>query len=343
MKIAVDKNSLGAVDDKNEFIYLFENESLEDLLKTNLHCMQPNYCKFVDINLTDYEIDCIKKAKITDKDCKELPEKVNYKIGVIIPNYNYEHTIEKCLTSILNQTYKNYEIIFVDDMSTDNSVKIARKMATKDFPNGRIKIVELQQKRLNGGARNEAYLHLSDDVDYVYYVDSDDWLLNDNVFEMINNKLQNKPDVLFVGMDSFKDGKLEKCFTPEYKDRYEAIVGWSGSCGKVIKKSLATRQECLYAEGTLKEDKNQHCRICFYMNNFKLLQKPIYVWNQSNSKSVTTIREKVVWGTSTIRHYADTLQLALSINGQDEKIDRLMQERVRTTKQEMDSGGDKQW
>ena len=43
-----------------------------------------------------------------------------YKIGIIIPNYNYEHTIEKCLTSIFKQTYKNYEIIFVDDMSTDN-------------------------------------------------------------------------------------------------------------------------------------------------------------------------------------------------------------------------------
>ena len=90
---------------------------------------------------------------------------------IIVPNYNYEHTIKKCLDSILNQTYTNYEIVFVDDMSTDNSVTIATQMLGKQH-----KVIQLKQKRYNGGARNEAYLHLSDDVDYIYYIDSDDWL-----------------------------------------------------------------------------------------------------------------------------------------------------------------------
>ena len=57
----------------------------------------------------------------------------------------------------------------------------------------------------------------------------------------------------------------------------------------------------------------------------------------------TTIREKVIWGTSTIRHYADTLQLALSVKGQDEKIDKILNDRVKKTKREMETGGDKQW
>jgi glycosyltransferase involved in cell wall biosynthesis len=343
MKIAVDKNSYQvAKKDGNEYVYLFENEPLDELLKTKLHCLEYSRCEFVDINTTNYNVDCIKKCKITDKDWDKLPEKVNYKIGIIIPNYNYEHTIEKCLTSILNQTYTNYEIIFVDDMSTDNSVEIVRQLRNK-YLKKHIEIVQLKQKRLNGGARNEAYLHLSDDVDYVYYVDSDDWLYDENALEEINNKLQTKPDVLFVGMASYKNNKLSTCFIPQYKDKYEAIQGWSGSCGKVIKKSLATRQECLYNEGTLKEDKNQHCKICIYMNDFKLLQKPIYVWNQMNTKSVTTIREKVIWGTSTIRHYADTLQLALSVKGQDPKIDKILEDRVKKTKMEIDSGQDRQW
>lgn len=339
MKIAIDKNSVSvAKKDGNEYIYLFDNEDYRDLLKTGLHCLDYRYCDFVDINLTDYDVECIKKAKPTDKNWDKV-ERKNYKIGIIIPNYNYEHTIEKCLNSIAEQTYKNYEVIFVDDMSTDSSVLKALSFNKKM----NIKIIQLKQKRLNGGARNEAYLHLSPNVDYVYYVDSDDWLYDENVLEKINNKLQTQPDVLFVGMASYKNDKLNTCFIPQYKDKYEAMQGWSGSCGKVIKKSLATRQECLYNEGTLKEDKNQHCKICIYMNNFKLLQEPIYVWNQQNHKSVTTIREKVIWGTSTIRHYADTLQLALSVKGKDPKIDKILEDRVRKTKQEMLEGKDRQW
>ena len=357
MLIAVDKHSKDIVkDNKNEYIYLFENESYKDLVKLNLHCIYYKLCDFADINLTDYKIDCFKKAKKTDKDWDVIPQTIQNKIGIIIPNYNYEHTIEKCLNSIFNQTYKNYEIIFVDDMSTDNSIDIAQTTYLKycakelkgqdpewaELPKN-FKLVRLEQKRYNGGARNEAYLHLSDDVDYVYYVDSDDWLYDKYALENINRKLQKKPDVLFVGMADYKNGKLTTCFTPQYRNRYDAFEGWSGSCGKVIKKSLATRQECLYNEGTLKEDKNQHCRICIYMKSFELLKKPIYVWNRSNHKSTTTIRENIIWGTSTIRHYADTKQLYLSEKGKDVMIDYLMEQRLEKCKQEILDGGDRQW
>jgi len=336
MKVAIDKKSLSVVDNKNEYIYLFDNEPLEELLKLNLHCIQYKKCDYVDVNLTEYDVPCIRKANCND-DWQTI-EKKDYKLGIIIPNYNYEHTIEKCLTSILSQTYENYEIIFVDDCSTDNSVEIAKKYLKSPH-----KIVQLKQKRLNGGARNEAYLYLSDDVDYVYYVDSDDWLQDIYAFEKINNKLQLNVDVLFVGMSCCKNGKISTCFIPQYKDKYEAIEGWSGSCGKVIKKELATMQECLYNEGTLKEDRNQHCKICIYMNTFSLLQEPFYVWNRDNNKSVTTVRDEILWGTSTIRHYADTKQLYLSVKGQDEKIDRYLLKRLRMCKEEVEKNGDKQW
>lgn len=338
MRIAIDKDSLKAYNNEDEFVYLFDDESYEDLLKLNMRCIYYQYCRYVDINLTHFNIECDKKANLSDKDWRTLPENPKHKLAIIVPNYNYEHTLEKCLNSILNQTYKNYEIIFVDDMSTDNSVKIAKKLLKPPH-----KVIELKQKRYNGGARNEAYLHLSEDVDYVYYVDSDDWLDNEFVLEDINKKLRDNPDVLFVGMNQVQKGVKSVAFIPQYKDKYEALEGWSGSCGKVIKKALATRQECLYNEGTLKEDKNQHCKICIYMNSFELLKKPVYVWNRDNYKSVTTIREKVLWGTSTIRHYADTLQLALSVKGQDAKIDSIMQKRIDLCEQELKRKGDRQF
>lgn len=339
MKIAVDKTNYKDISNKNyEYIYLFDyDEKLQDLLKTNLHCIRYDKIDKVDVNTTRFNIRCKKKAKITD-DFDALFKKRDYKFGIIVPNFNYEHTLEKCLRSILEQSYKNFEIIYVDDCSTDKSVKIAHKLLKEPH-----KIIELKQKRYNGGARNEAYLYLSKNTDYVYYMDSDDFFYDENCLKDINDALVGEPDVLFVGLAKCKNQIISKENIPDYKDRYEALQGWSGSCGKVIKKDLAIRQECLYNEGTLKEDKNQHCRICIYMNDFKCLNRLIYVWNQDNYKSITTKRDSIEWRTSTIRHYADTIQLATSVKGQDEKIDALLEERIRKCKKEINEGGDKQW
>ena len=339
MKISVDRLNYKKIKDKNnEYIYIFNDETIDELVKTNLHCIRYDKVDYVDINTTSYNIPCRRKS-ILKENYDDLFQFKNYKIGIIVPNYNYSHTLEKCLYSIVNQKYKNYEVIFVDDMSTDNSVKIAKSFQDKM----NIKIVELKQKRFNGGARNEAYLYLSDDVDYVYYVDSDDWLYDEYALEKINNAIQDEIDVLFVGLASSYHNHITIEREPNYKTKYEAMLGWSGSCGKVIKKELATRQECLYNEGTLKEDKNQHRKICIYMNTFDCLQEPIYVWNRDNHKSVTTIREKIFWGTSTIRHYADLKQLYLSVRGRDLKIDAILEEALEKCRNEIMIGGDKQY
>ncbi|MBR4486643.1 glycosyltransferase family 2 protein, partial [bacterium] len=344
MKVAIDKN----VDSKKlkkeyEYIYVFDDdEKVKDLVNTGFYCINKDKVQFADINLTKYPINCIKETNIEEKDWDYIPPIKEHKIGIIIPNFNYGHTIEKCLNSILNQTYQNFEIIFVDDCSTDNSVQIASKTYSdflskqeidKDF--GELKIIKLKQKRFNGGARNEAYLHLSDDVDYVFCVDSDDWLYDKHSLERINANLRTEPDVLFVGLAEYTGEMLiNDSRIPTYLDKYEAIQGWSG-VGKIIKKELATKQECLYDEGTLKEDRNQHYKICLNMKNFKILSEPVYVWNRTNTKSVTTIRDNIMWGTSTIRHYADTLKLYLTYQGQDERMDKIMLERVEKTKLEV--------
>lgn len=340
MRIAIDKNiDISKLKKDKEYIYVFDDEEkVSDLIKKEMYCVNKDYIQFVDVNLTKYPIKCIKKASIKDEDYDVIPPIRDHKIGIIIPNYNYEHTIEKCLNSILEQTYKNFEIVFVDDVSTDNSVKIAKSILKPPH-----KVVELKQKRLNGGARNEAYLHLSNDVEYVFCVDSDDWLYDKYSLEKINVALRMNPDVLFVGLAEYNGKELiNDSRIPHYLDKYEAMQGWSG-VGKVIKKELATKQECLYDEGTLKEDRNQHFKICINMKDFALLSEPVYVWNRANSKSVTTVREKIIWGTSTIRHYADTLKLYLTYQGKDERIDKIMQDRVKKTKLEVENGGDAQW
>ena len=79
------------------------------------------------------------------------------------------------------------------------------------------------------------------------------------------------------------------------------------------------------------------------MKSFELLKEGVYVWNKTNTKSITTIRDKTKWGTSTIRHYADTLELYLSEKGRDPKIDNYLKQRLTQCENEMKSGGDRQW
>ena len=93
-----------------------------------------------------------------------------YYISIIIPVYNTEKYIERCLRSILAQTYQQFEIIIVDDGSTDGSIEICKKYALKT---SKIKIVQIK----NSGqsvARNVGIKNASGD--YICFVDSDDWI-----------------------------------------------------------------------------------------------------------------------------------------------------------------------
>lgn len=93
MRVAIDKKCISKIKDFEEFdyIYVFENETLDELLKTKLHCIHKDYIDEVEINLTNYNIECIKKASIDDNDCFDVPLKKDYKFAIIVPNYNNDH------------------------------------------------------------------------------------------------------------------------------------------------------------------------------------------------------------------------------------------------------------
>lgn len=294
------------------------NETLDYMLRSGEHWIRKDIENYIECNVV-----------------KELPLKPgtkSYKIGIIIPNYNYSEWLDKSIGSILNQTYSNYEIIFIDDMSTDNSYEKAKQLI-----GNKGKAIKLKQRRYNGGARNEGYLYLSD-VDYVWYIDSDDWIPL-NALETINQNLQGNPDVLFVGIGTDIRGINASYYVPDYKDKYEAIKGWSGSSGKVIKKDLAIK--CLYPEGTLKEDRTQHYKVCIEMNSYRCIREILYYWNRNNTKSVTTERN-IKWKSDTIRNWADSVEMYETYKGKDIKIDEILLARVENCKNEVLNNEDSQ-
>lgn len=111
------------------------------------------------------------------------------KVSVIIPAYNNEKKIKRCLSSIAKQTYSNIEIIIVEDGSTDHTLSICKELQKKDV---RIRIIEQQhrgveQARLVGRLNTSGY--------YLMYVDSDDWLSKNAVQILVTALEKNKADV----------------------------------------------------------------------------------------------------------------------------------------------------
>lgn len=108
---------------------------------------------------------------------------MNPKVSVIIPIYNVEDFFERCIDSFKKQTYKNLEIILVDDGSTDNSGKLCDKQKSET-----IKVIHQENKGLPA-ARNIGVSNATGD--YIFFCDSDDWIDIDLIEKLVKNKKNN--------------------------------------------------------------------------------------------------------------------------------------------------------
>lgn len=125
-------------------------------------------------------------------------------ISIIVPVYNVEKYIDKCINSMLNQTYKNIEIILVDDGSTDNSGKICDEYSQKD---NRIKVIHQKNAGLSE-ARKIGYQKSTGGV--IGFVDSDDFV-EENMYEAMLKKMDEvNADIVFCDYNSITKGKTDK-------------------------------------------------------------------------------------------------------------------------------------
>ena len=151
------------------------------------------------------------------------------KISVIVPVYNCKKYIKKCVDSIINQTFKDLEIILIDDGSTDESGKICDELKLKD---SRIKVIHQENKGVSA-ARNEGVKASSGD--YISFVDGDDYLSEDMYEFLYDNLKKSGADISVCG--------IVNCFLKE--DGSEKMVKQSSFNGSGVLSGKEAMSEAL--------------------------------------------------------------------------------------------------
>ena len=223
---------------------------------------------------------------------------MDFKISIIVPVYNVEAYVAQCLDSIVGQSYRNLDIIVVNDGSTDGSLEIVRSYEAQD---ARIRVVDQPNQGLSA-ARN-AGMELASG-DFLWFVDSDDYIALD-ACERIAEVLQSKPcDLLILGRYRFwEDGS-------KVYDR----VSWGGSvpdgrtylteavtrgiftasaCNKVVRTAMVREHAFRFQQGILYEDLYFTFQCLLQTGCVGLLEEPCYFYRQNRAGSIiSSIKER---------------------------------------------------
>ncbi len=226
-------------------------------------------------------------------------------LSVILPIYNVENYLKQCIDSIINQTYKNIEVILVDDGSLDNSGKICDEYELID---DRIKVIHKE----NGGlsdARNCGVQSATGD--YLLFVDSDDYIDDLNFFQRLTDSinLNHYPDVItHYRKKYFESTKTTQDFvSPFFDEKFKKIASNAEKINYLIKKNSLNIAAWLYVikrdfflinelffkKGIVCEDLEWALRLYSKEPNIIFLDDVVYVYRQGRQGSITsTINEK---------------------------------------------------
>lgn len=191
----------------------------------------------------------------------------NKKISVIVPVYNGEKYLEKCINSLVNQTYQNLEIILIDDGSTDRSGKICDSFAKLDE-----RIVVIHQSNLGVSSARNNGIKVSTGF-YIAFVDSDDSVDTQMYEKMIEYLEKNNLGIVMCGRNAVRQGRKtpffyydHDCIIPIKEARELILTDTWGSqpCDKLFRKSLWTG--ITFPEGRIYEDLATIYK-CFYKTN----------------------------------------------------------------------------
>ncbi len=190
------------------------------------------------------------------------------KVSVIIPVYNVENYLRKCLDSLVNQTLKDLEIIVVNDGTTDNSQEIIDEYVKK-YPKKVVSII--QENGGQGTARNTGLLHAKGE--YIGYVDSDDYV-EENMYEELYKKAKEEDsDIVICGNNVVKENY--DFLSKEEVDK-EFLLGKMAVWNKIYKKNIIVDNKIQFRSKVWYEDLDFTMKVYFSSKKISYVDKPLY-------------------------------------------------------------------
>ena len=217
-------------------------------------------------------------------------------VSIIVPIYNIEAYLPKCIESILCQTYSDFELILVDDGSTDASPIICDSYAKQD---SRIKVIHKQNEG-SSRARNSGF-KLSTGY-WIMYVDGDDWIDEDMLLSLISeaNNAGEQVDIVDAGFRMiWDDGRIAEVFNNYKHNNKQALLtsyigyAWTTVWGGIAKRELYEKYGLRSPEGvSYCEDFHLAVRLRYYANKVVTLNKCFYNYRQRNTSLLHSYNEK---------------------------------------------------
>ena len=190
------------------------------------------------------------------------------KVSVIIPFYNVENYLRKCLDSLVNQTLKDIEIIVVNDGSPDNSQTIIDEYVKK-YPKKVVSVI--QENGGQGAARNTGLLHATGE--YIGYVDSDDYVEKNMYEELYKKAKEENADIVICGNNIVKENY--ELLTKEAVDK-EFLLGKMAVWNKIYKKSIIVDNKISFRSKVWYEDLDFSMKVYLSSNKISIVDKPLY-------------------------------------------------------------------